>query len=81
MEHINIIPSINDDTAIMHKPSFIDKIFWNYGYIQVFDLPIARKNKVTGMVEVRRYNETFSYWGWMQANEKYKSDFIIKKYW
>ena len=81
MEHIKIMPSINDSTGNLHKPFIIANIFWQYGYINAFDMPIARKNRITGMVEVRRYNETFQYWGWMEVNDKYKTEFIAKKYW
>ena len=80
MEHIKIIPSINDNTDDLHKPSVIARFVWRYGYIDAFDMPIARRNKITGMVEVRRYNEIFGYWAWMEVNDKYKTEFVAKKY-
>lgn len=81
MEHIKVMPSINDNAGNLHKPSFIASFFWHYGYINAFDMPIARKHRITGMVEVRRYNETFRYWSWMEVNDKYKTEFIATKYW
>lgn len=81
MGHIKIMPSINDSTGNLHKPSVIASFFWHYGYINAFDMPIARKHRITRMVEVRRYNETFQYWSWMEVNDKYKTEFVAKKYW
>lgn len=76
-----ILPSVDDNTGDLHKPSIMANIFWDYGYIDVFDKPISRKHKITGKIEVRRYNQTFQYWGWMEVKSKYKSQFVIKKYW
>ena len=81
IEQIKIMPSVNDNTGNFHKPSVISCVFWRYGYINAFDMPIARKHKITGNTEVRRYNETFQYWGWMEVNDKYKTEFVAKKYW
>jgi hypothetical protein len=80
MENIKIIPSINDSTGNLHKPSVITNIFWRFGYIHYPTQPIARKHKLSGKTEVRYYNETFQYWCWIETEDKYREKFIAKKY-
>ena len=81
MEKIKIMPSITDNTGNLHKPSVISRLFFHYGCINAFDMPIARKHRLTGKVEYRRYNTSFQYWSWEEVNDKYKTAFVAIKYW
>lgn len=51
-------------------------LFWSYGYIDALSKPIARKNRITGVVQFLRYNESFGYWAWNEVSDKYKSKFV-----
>lgn len=75
------IPSVNDFSAHYHKPPLLSLLWWQYGYINALDFPIARKNRITGEVQVRKYIHIFQYWTWFEVNDKYKSEFLSKKYW
>lgn len=81
MENIKRLPSIDDNTGNKHKPFSLACIFWHFGYLDYNDKPIARKHKLTGKTEVRYYNETFQYWCWVEVEDKFKTDFLAKKYW
>ena len=75
------LPSVKDEIKKIHIPSVLNRIFWDFGYIDAFDFPIARRNKINRSVEVRRYNKLFNYWGWVEVTDKYKPKFIKDKYW
>lgn len=57
-------------------PSMLSYLFWSYGYIDALSKPIARKNRITGVVQFLRYNESFGYWAWNEVSDKYKSKFV-----
>ena len=77
-QRIKNIPSIKDpDYDGLHKLSCWNRLFWYYGFINDLSLPIARKNKITGIIMIRYYNETFSYWCWVMVSDKYKNMFEI----
>jgi hypothetical protein len=42
-------------------------LFWIYGYIDYGYKPEARKNRFTRKVYIKRFNESFRYWSWMEG--------------
>jgi len=54
-------------------------IFWITGYINEFSMPLARKHRITRVVQVKRFNESFNRFDWCDVVDKYKNSFIACK--
>ncbi len=85
MIDIKLIPSIHDKDIHIHKPNLFEKIFYEYGYIDCyinafsnFKDPLARKNKISKVVYIKRYNETFSCWNWCKVEDRWGKYFKNK---
>ena len=81
--NISLKDSVTTETPApdIHR-SFISGIFYQYGFTAAKEKYRARRNKITGNVELLQYNETFQYWCWVNGTEKAKTNFIRdNNYW
>jgi len=74
-----IVASINGHTQ-KSRPNILSFILWDYGYLESSYKPIARRNKITKTIQIRRYNNFDSIFEWYDANEKFNNRFVKYKY-
>lgn len=80
-----ILNTYNSEFLLRHRFSLfriIASIFYEYGYINLYDKPKARRNKITGRVKVFYYNPLFFWTDFVETNGKYDDKFVSEeKYW